>query len=88
MSIGGEQAQGKSAPKKAAAAAPKAPEGNEAPASPKTGKGQAAPVDEAAVASNEGVVPADAGTEATAEVDRSTQNAAPAKAKAKKTPKA
>jgi large subunit ribosomal protein L21 len=45
-------------------------------------------IDETEVASNEGVVPADAGTEATVDVTNSTPEAAPAKAKAKKTPKA
>ena len=55
-------------------------------------KAKAAPastdIDESQVASSEGVVPADAGTEATQDVTNSTQDAAPAKGKAKKTPKA
>jgi large subunit ribosomal protein L21 len=86
VSIGGEQAK-KAAPKKAAAAAAPA-EGNKTPAAPKKSKAKAAAIDETTVASSEGVVPADAGTEATTEVGASTQNAAPAKARAKKTPKA
>ena len=84
VSIGGEQAKKSAAPKAAAAPA----EGNETPAAPKKGKAKAAAIDETTVASSEGVVPADAGTEATTEVDTSTQNAAPAKARTKKTPKA
>ena len=77
MSVGGKGEQ-KSAD---ADAAPKAPK-----------KAKAAPasteIDESQVASSEGVVPADAGTEATQDVTNSTQDAAPAKGKAKKTPKA
>jgi len=62
-------------------------QGESKKAAPK--KTKAAPtVDESNVASSEGVVPADAGTEATTEANTSTQNAAPAKARAKKTPKA
>ena len=74
VSIGGEKAKS-ATPKKAAA-----PEGNEAPAAPKKAKAKSVPT-------SEGVVPADAGTTATEEAT-STQNAAPAKSKAKKTPKA
>ncbi len=57
---------------------------------PKKAKAAPAPaeIDESQVASSEGVVPADAGTEATQDVTNSTQDAAPAKGKAKKTPKA
>jgi large subunit ribosomal protein L21 len=77
VSIGGEgqQAQG----------------GNTATQAPKKDKA-AAPastdIDESNVASSEGVVPADAGQEATQDVTTSTQGAAPAKGKAKKTSKA
>nr|WP_314446815.1 50S ribosomal protein L21 [uncultured Sphingomonas sp.] len=62
----------------------------EAKKAPKKAKAAPAPadIDESKVASSEGVVPADAGTEATQDVTNSTQDAAPAKGKAKKTPKA
>lgn len=61
-----------------------------APKAPKKAKAAPAPadIDESKIASSEGVVPADAGTEATQDVTNSTQDAAPAKGKAKKTPKA
>ena len=76
MSVGGQgqQAQG----------------GETADQAPKKAKAAPAPneIDETTVASSEGVVPADAGTEATQDVTTSTQDAAPAKGKAKKTPKA
>ena len=64
--------------------------GGETKKAPKKAKAAPAPaeIDESNVASNEGVVPADAGTEATQDVTNSTQDAAPAKGKAKKTPKA
>ena len=77
VSIGGEkqqQAEGGEAKK----GAPKKAKAAPAPAA----------IDESQVASSEGVVPADAGTEATQDVTTSTQDAAPAKGKAKKTPKA
>ena len=54
---------------------------------PKKAKAAPAPT-EADIASNEGVAQADAGTTATQDVTTSTQEGAPAKAKAKKTPKA
>jgi large subunit ribosomal protein L21 len=65
-------------------------EAKKAPAPKKAAKAAPAPaaIDEHQVASSEGVVPADAGTEATKDVTNSTQDAAPAKGKAKKTPKA
>ncbi|GAA4011391.1 hypothetical protein GCM10022280_06200 [Sphingomonas swuensis] len=76
VSIGGEKQQ-------------KAADGD-AKKAPKKAKAAPAPteIDESTVASSEGVVPADAGTEATQDVTNSTQDAAPAKGKAKKTPKA
>jgi large subunit ribosomal protein L21 len=74
VSIGG---QGQQAGETTAAPAPKAEKAAPAPA-----------IDETQVASSEGVVPADAGTEATTDVTNSTPDASPAKAKAKKTPKA
>jgi len=77
VSVGGKGEQ-KSADSDAAPKAPK--KAKAAPASTE--------VDESQVASSEGVVPADAGTEATQDVTTSTQDAAPAKGKAKKTPKA
>nr|WP_300973821.1 50S ribosomal protein L21 [Sphingomonas sp. LHG3406-1] len=74
VSIGDQQAQG----------------GESKKAAPKKAKAAPAPaeIDESQVASNEGVVPADAGVEATQDATNSTQDAAPAKGKAKKTPKA
>ncbi|GAA4027975.1 hypothetical protein GCM10022281_03420 [Sphingomonas rosea] len=65
-------------------------DGDAKKAAPKKAKAAPAPgeIDETKVASSEGVVPADAGTEATQDVTNSTQDAAPAKGKAKKTPKA
>jgi large subunit ribosomal protein L21 len=66
--------------------------GDTAAKAPKKAKGEAAPAaapTEADIASNEGVVAADAGTTATQDATTiSTQEAAPATAKAKKTPKA
>jgi large subunit ribosomal protein L21 len=79
VSIGGQGEQAKGDEAKA-----KAPKKAKAEAAPAAGD-----IDETKVASSEGVVPADAGTEATQDVTTtSTQEAAPAKAKAKKTPKA
>jgi large subunit ribosomal protein L21 len=77
VSIGGQGSQAQGG--EAAAKAPK-----------KTKAAATSPViDETEVASNEGVVPADAGLEATHDVTTtSTQEASPATAKAKKTPKA
>ena len=77
VSIGGEKQQ-------------KAADGEAKKAAPKKAKAAPAPsdIDESKVASSEGVVPADAGVEATKDATNSTQNAAPAKGKAKKTPKA
>lgn len=68
----------------------KSADADAAPKAPKKAKAAPAPadIDESQVASSEGVVPADAGTEATQDVTNSTQDAAPAKGKAKKTPKA
>jgi large subunit ribosomal protein L21 len=82
VSIGGQgqQAGGGTAAEPAANAAP-APSADQ-------GAAPAPAIDETQVASSEGVVPADAGTEATIDVTNSTPEAAPAKAKAKKTPKA
>ncbi|URD60693.1 50S ribosomal protein L21 [Sphingomonas sp. KRR8] len=85
----GDQKAEKSAPKKAAAAptaaAPATGAGEATPAkAPRKSKAASNPAPEDAV-SNEGVAPADAGTEATHEV--STQDAAPAK-KSKKAPAA
>jgi large subunit ribosomal protein L21 len=63
----------------------------EAPAkAPKKAKAAPAPaeIDESQVASSEGVVPADAGIEATQDVTNSTHDAAPAKGTADNTPKA
>ena len=74
LSIGGE---GQQSGETTAAPAPKAEKVAPAPT-----------IDETQVASSEGVVPADAGTEATTDVTNSTPEASPAKAKAKKTPKA
>lgn len=54
----------------------------------KAKKAEAPAIDESQVATSEGVVPADAGTEATQDVTNSTPDAAPAKGRAKKTPKA
>jgi large subunit ribosomal protein L21 len=76
VSIGGEGQQGQAGDTTA-----KAP--NETTAAPVA----SAPT-EADVASNEGVAPASAGTDATQDATNSTQEAAPAKARAKKTPKA
>ena len=78
VSIGGEKGQQKAADGATKKAAPKKAKAAPAPAD----------IDESKVASSEGVVPADAGTEATKDVTNSTQDAAPAKGKAKKTPKA
>jgi large subunit ribosomal protein L21 len=85
VSVGGQgqqaqdgEASAAMAPKKAQAAPSATEEAATAPAA----------IDESQVASSEGVVPADAGTEATQDVTNSTQDAAPAKGKAKKTPKA
>ncbi|GAA3995709.1 hypothetical protein GCM10022211_00380 [Sphingomonas humi] len=77
VSIGGEKQQ-------------KAADGEAKAAGPKKAKAAPAPsdIDESKVASSEGVVPADAGIEATQDATNSTQDAAPAKGKAKKTPKA
>ncbi len=96
VSIGDDKGKQKDAPAKAAKAdaptqapAPAASE-NEAPAAPKKAKApKPSAIDESVVASSEGVVPADAGTEATQDVTTSTPDAAPAKGAAKKkTPKA
>ena len=78
VSIGGDKGQQKASDGETKKAAPK-----KAKAAPAT-----ADIDESVVASNEGVVPADAGVEATQDAINSTQDAAPAKGKAKKTPKA
>lgn len=82
VSVGGQgqQQQAAAADGEAPAKAPKKAKAAPAPAQ--------AEIDEHQVASSEGVVPADAGTEATQDVTNSTQDAAPAKGKAKKTPKA
>jgi len=84
VSVGGQSEQ-----KKAADATAPATDGDTKKA-PKKAKAAPAPaeIDESQVASSEGVVPADAGTEATQDATNSTQDAAPAKGKAKKTPKA
>jgi large subunit ribosomal protein L21 len=84
VSVGGQGQQASTA----SAAAPAAD--GDAPKAPKKAKAAPAPsdIDESNVATSEGVVPADAGTEATQDVTNSTQDAAPAKGKAKKTPKA
>ncbi len=84
VSVGGQSEQKSSA----TAAAPSAD--GETKKAPKKAKAAPAPsdIDESNVATSEGVVPADAGTEATQDVTNSTQDAAPAKGKAKKTPKA
>ena len=75
VSVGGQQAQQQA--------------GSEAaPTAPKKDKAAAATIDETQVASSEGVVPADAGTEASQDVTNSTQGTQPAKGSAKKTPKA
>jgi len=81
VSIGDHKAE-------ASAPAPVSAEAVKAPAAPKKSKKADATIDEAVVASSEGVVPADAGTEATQDVTTSTQSAAPAKGRAKKNPKA
>lgn len=78
VSVGGQGEQAKGGETAAPAKAPKKAKAAPAPAE----------IDESTVASNEGVVPADAGTEATQDATTSTQDAAPAKGKAKKTPKA
>lgn len=79
VSIGGESKQSQGGDTAAPAKAPKkAKAAAPAPA-----------IDESVVASSEGVVPADAGTEATQDVTtNSTQDAAPAKGGSKKNPKA
>ncbi len=85
-----EQAPAKktAAPKaEAAAAADATAPAAEATTAPKKSKAaKPAPVDNSEAVSSEGVVPADAGTEATNDV--STQNAAPATAQPEITPKA
>lgn len=78
VSIGGQQQQSSTSGESAPAKAPKKAKAAPAPSE----------IDESQVASSEGVVPADAGTEATQDVTTSTQDAAPAKGKAKNTPKA
>lgn len=84
VSVGGQSEQKSTA----TAAAPSAD--GETKKAPQKAKAAPAPsdIDESNVATSEGVVPADAGTEATQDVTNSTQDAAPAKGKAKKTPKA
>jgi large subunit ribosomal protein L21 len=97
VSIGDQKAEKKAPAKKAAKAdaapaeAPAAtetaaPAAEKAPAPKKAKAAKPAQVDNSEAVSSEGVVAADAGTEATNDV--STQNAAPAKAQPKKTPKA
>ena len=94
VSIGDDKGKAKAAPAKAAEpaqaknAVPAATE-TETSAAPKKAKApKPAAIDETMVASSEGVVPADAGTEATQDVTTSTPDAAIAKGKSKKTPKA
>jgi large subunit ribosomal protein L21 len=89
VSIGDQKAEQTAPAKKAAKAPAEAPAATdapapaaEAPAAPKKTKAKAAPVDNSEAVSSEGVVAADAGTDATNDV--STQNAAPAKGKGKK----
>jgi large subunit ribosomal protein L21 len=94
VSIGDQKAEQAPAKSTAAPTADTAPDGSETSA-PKKAKGPrpvlseaegSAQIDNSEAVSSEGVVPADAGTEATNDV--STQNAAPAKSQPKKTPKA
>lgn len=96
VSIGDDKGKGKAkaAPAKAvepdqAKTTASAATETETPAAPKKAKApKPAAIDETMVASSEGVVPADAGTEATQDVTTSTPDAAIAKGKSKKTPKA
>lgn len=94
VSIGGQgqQAQGGETAAKAPKVRPAPTDVETVAPAPSAGNETAAPapsaIDESQIASSEGVVPADAGTEATQDVTNSTQDAAPAKGKAKKTPKA
>ena len=79
VSIGGEGQKSQGGETAAPAKAPK--KAKPAPAA-------STEIDETTVPTSEGVVAADAGTEATVDATTSTPDAAPAKARAKKTPKA